>query len=72
VLPLAKGLLETERLAVDMPMSARLLPDDDRWKFGCCGRPIAGFTEVDRECCAVYGALRRSVLELERLTAEAG
>lgn len=51
VLLLAKGLLETERLAVDMPISARLLPDEDRWKFGCGGRPIAGFTEeVDRTC----------------------
>jgi hypothetical protein len=50
VLELAKGLFETERLAVDMPISARLLPEDDRWKFGCCGRPIVGLMEVDRAC----------------------
>ena len=33
---------------------------------------MVGLTDVDRECWAVKGAFRRSVLELERLIAEAG
>jgi hypothetical protein len=35
VLALAKTVFETERRTVDIPISARLFPEDDRWKTGC-------------------------------------
>jgi len=63
---------ETDRRAVDIPMSARLPPEDDRWKFGCAGRCMVWLMEVDRICEAVYGTLRSSLLEEVRFTAEAG
>ena len=33
---------------------------------------VVGFAEFMRACCAVNGALRRSVLELDLFIAEAG
>ena len=64
--------LEAERRTVESPLSGRLLPDDDLWKLGCCGLDMDGLTEFERTCCEVYGGFRMSLLELERLMAEAG
>lgn len=64
--------LEFERRTVESPISGKLFPDDDRWKFGCCGLDNEGLTEFERACCEVYGGFRMSLLELERLIAEAG
>jgi len=65
-------LLEADRLTVDVPPSARLAPEDERWKLGCAGRCMLWFIDVDRTCEAVYGAVRSSWLDDTRLTAEAG
>lgn len=65
-------LLETDLLAVDMPMSAKFPPEDERWKFGCAGRWTLWFIDIDRAWDAVNGAFRNSLLEETRFTAEAG
>lgn len=47
------------RLTVDMPRSARLLPDDVRWNTGWAGRGGASDArdpDIDRAWLAVYGA----------------
>jgi hypothetical protein len=43
-------LVDEERLTVESPISAKLLPDEDRWKTGCCGRPYVGARDVDLAC----------------------
>lgn len=58
------------------PRSAIFVPEDDRWKFGCCGRLGARDMredETERACCEVRGACGSLILEmeLERFT-EAG
>ena len=64
-------LFDADRRAVDCPISARLLPLDDRGrKLGWGGRCTLCI-EVDRACCAVYGA-RRSVFDDVLRNAEAG
>ncbi len=64
------------RLTVDMPRSARLLPDDDRWKTGCAGRGGASDArepDMDRTWLAVYGATWLiPEMELERFKTDAG
>jgi len=54
----------------DWPMSAKLPPEEDRWKFGCAGR-CKLLIEVDRACWPVYGT-RMSWLEEVRFMADAG
>lgn len=62
------------RWTVEKPMSARLLPDDDRWKTGCAGLFGASDIrepEVVRTWLVVCGAWRLD-WEVERFMAEAG
>jgi hypothetical protein len=60
VFALPKRLLEADRLAVDIPVSAKLPPDEERWKLGCAGRWMLWLIEIDRTWEAVKGALRSS------------
>lgn len=49
---------DEDRCNVDLPISVRLFPEDDRWKDGCGG--LLGASDMrdddcDRPCCAAYG-----------------
>ena len=70
------------RVAV-RPRSARLPPDEERWKAGCCGGGgrlgASDMRDEDWErpwCAPVYGACScdsfAPEVELERFSAEAG
>jgi hypothetical protein len=57
------------------PMAARSLPEDERWKTGCEGRPGARDMrepDVVRTWFVVCGACCRFEFEVERFIAEAG
>jgi hypothetical protein len=67
-LPPPKALLVEWRCTDGKPMSARLVPDDDRWKTGCAGRPPASdILEPDCERACVFRCT-----ELERFMADDG
>jgi hypothetical protein len=56
-------------------MSARFVPDDERWNCGWFGRDGAREArdpEIERPWLAVTGALYIPLMELERFMAEAG
>lgn len=56
-------------------MSARLPPEDERWKIGCDGRPGASDMrdpDVERAWFAVPGAWEKLFWEEDRFMAEAG
>jgi hypothetical protein len=62
------------RCTVEKPISARVVPDEDRWKMGCAG--LLGLSdmrdpETVRTCVVVCGACRFDC-EVERFMAEAG
>jgi len=72
---LANRFAEDGLWTVERPISARLFPDDDRWKIGWFGRPGARDMrepDVERLCWAVPGGCCRVEMELDRLRAEAG
>lgn len=55
---LPKRFPEEVRCAVDAPRSARLLPDDERWKRGWFGLPGASDIlepDTERACFVVFG-----------------
>lgn len=63
------------RLAVERPISARLPAEEERWKLGCWGLPGASDMrdpDVERMCCAVWGAWPKWFCDVERFMAEAG
>lgn len=60
------------RLTEERPMSARLVPDDERWKSGWLGRDMARDCldpDIDRTWPLEKGAPE---LELDRFMADAG
>lgn len=64
------------RFTEDIPISAKLFPDDDRWNrgwFGLGGARDARDPDIERTWLAVNGALPFAPeIELERFIAEAG
>jgi hypothetical protein len=63
------------RCTVEKPISARLPPEEDRWKLGCEGLPGASDMrdpDVERMCCPVGGACPKWFCDVERFMAEAG
>lgn len=67
-----KILLDTERRTDERPASApRPPPDEDRWKFGCCGRLAEFIIDMERVCCEVKGGFWYP-MELVRLRADEG
>lgn len=65
-------LLDTERLTDDRPASAPKAapPDEERWKFGCCGRPEEFINDMERVFWDVNGPLKP--MELVRFRADEG
>lgn len=66
-----KILLETERLTDESPGSAPNPPEDDRWKFGCWGRPTEFNSDIERACWEVKGGFWNPI-ELVRFKADEG
>jgi hypothetical protein len=64
-----------ERFTDDIPISAKFVPEEERWKSGWLGRGGASDTrdpEIERTWLAVKGALFTPDIEFDRFTAEAG
>lgn len=65
-------LLDTERLTDERPASApKAPPDEERWKFGCCGRPVEFINDMERVCWDVKGGLNAPI-ELVRFMVDEG
>jgi hypothetical protein len=64
-----------DRFTEDIPISAKFVPDDDRWKRGWFGRGGASEArepETERACPTVNGAFWLPDSEFERFMADAG
>jgi len=60
------------RCTVENGISARLVPEEERAKTGCAGRPGASDIRDDCACVAVKGACVYPVCELDLFMADVG